>query len=58
MFGGQSPSLDSDAAFGVKDSLVRTFHLHEPAEAPCGAPETARAGRWWSLDLDTVLAPA
>lgn len=58
VFDDQSKYLDSDAVFGVKDSLVRTFHPHDPAEAPEGAPETARSRRWWSLEFDFVLQPA
>lgn len=28
--------LDSDAVFGVKDSLITEFHLHDPGQAPDG----------------------
>jgi hydroxyquinol 1,2-dioxygenase len=30
--------LDSDAVFGVKDSLVERFDLHDPSEAPADHP--------------------
>jgi hydroxyquinol 1,2-dioxygenase len=58
VFDDQSKFLDSDAVFGVKESLIRTFHGHDPAEAPEGAPETARTARWWSLAFDFVLQPS
>ncbi len=58
VFDDQSKYLDSDAVFGVKESLVRTFQGHDPAQAPGDAPETARMARWWSLEFDFVLQPS
>ncbi len=34
--------LESDAVFGVKDSLVERFDLHDPAEAPADHPVTSQ----------------
>jgi hydroxyquinol 1,2-dioxygenase len=31
-----SPFLDSDAVFGVRDSLIVEFERHEPGAAPDG----------------------
>ena len=28
--------LDSDVVFGVKNSLIRTFEMHDPGTAPDG----------------------
>jgi len=36
IFAEDDPYLDSDAVFGVKDSLVRDFRLMPPGEAPDG----------------------
>ncbi len=36
LFTSDSPYLDSDAVFGVRDSLVVTFEKHAPGKAPDG----------------------
>lgn len=36
VFAEGDPYIDSDAVFGVKDSLVRSYVLNEPGEAPDG----------------------
>jgi hydroxyquinol 1,2-dioxygenase len=52
LFDSESPYLDSDAVFGVKPSLVRTFVAHDPAAEP--EPEGIH-GRWYTADIDVVL---
>jgi hydroxyquinol 1,2-dioxygenase len=52
VFASDSPYLDSDAVFGVKDALIREF-THEPAGvAPDG---TAMAQSWRRLSYDFGL---
>jgi hydroxyquinol 1,2-dioxygenase len=36
LFPSDSPYLDSDAVFGVRDSLIVPFNRHEPGKAPDG----------------------
>ena len=36
LFVANSPYLDSDAVFGVRDSLIVEFERHEPGTAPDG----------------------
>ena len=36
LFPADSPYLDSDAVFGVRDSLIVPFTRHEPGTAPDG----------------------
>lgn len=45
--------LDSDAVFGVRESLVVPFHEHGPGEAHGRVHD----GPWTSVDFDIVLAP-
>ena len=53
VFDAESPYLDSDAVFAVKDSLIRTFEPRSPDDPD--APQ----GSWYALDdLDIVLAAA
>jgi hydroxyquinol 1,2-dioxygenase len=55
IFDAESPYLDSDAVFAVKDSLVRTFTRRaadDPAR-PAGVDEP-----WCDVENDIVLAPA
>jgi hydroxyquinol 1,2-dioxygenase len=47
--------LDSDAVFGVKDSLIRTFVRHEAGPAPDGK---VRTEPYYTLDFDFTLAGA
>ncbi len=46
--------LDSDAAFGVRESLVKDWVLHEPGPTPDGE---ASAQPFYTLDVDLVLQP-
>lgn len=48
-----SPYLDSDAVFGVKDSLVKQFEDHEPGVAF----GRVLVGPWSSARFEIVLAP-
>ncbi len=55
LFAADSPYLDSDAVFGVRDSLIVPFARHEPGTAPDGrVMKTA----WHSATYDFMLAPA
>jgi len=54
-FDEDSSYLDSDAVFGVKDSLICHFEPHERGEP--GAPDRW-SGRWYTLERDIVLAPS
>jgi hydroxyquinol 1,2-dioxygenase len=47
--------LDSDVVFGVKQSLVRDYILHQGGDAPDGR---TMDGAWVSLSHTFVLAPA
>lgn len=47
--------LDSDAVFGVRQSLVADWVRHEPGSAPDG---TRQARPFYTLDYDFVLNPA
>ncbi len=54
MFDSESLYLESDAVFGVKESLVRKLVAHD------AAAETAPAGiqgSWYTVDIDIVLQP-
>ena len=54
IFDSASAYLDSDAVFGVKQSLVRKLVAHDPAAeaAPAGI-----TGAWYTVDIDIVLQP-
>jgi protocatechuate 3,4-dioxygenase beta subunit len=54
VFDSESPYLDSDAVFGVKQSLVRKLVVHDPEleSAPPGIQ-----GSWYTVDIDIVLQP-
>jgi hydroxyquinol 1,2-dioxygenase len=45
--------LGTDAVFGVRSSLVATFHRHDGGAAPDGRQ---MSGAWSSLEFDLVLA--
>jgi hydroxyquinol 1,2-dioxygenase len=49
------PYLDSDAVFGVKDSLICAFPRHDEGVAPDGRSMNRP---WHSLEYDFVLGPA
>ena len=55
LFADDSPYLDSDAVFGVRDSLIVHYTRHEPGTAPDGR---VMAGPYHSASYDFVLAPA
>jgi protocatechuate 3,4-dioxygenase beta subunit len=54
VFDSESEYLDSDAVFGVKQSLVRKLVTHDAAAetAPAGIP-----GSWYTVEIDIVLQP-
>ncbi len=55
LFAADSPYLDSDAVFGVRDSLIVPYAKHEPGTAPDGR----RMDRpFHSCRYDFTLAPA
>jgi hydroxyquinol 1,2-dioxygenase len=54
IFVAGGPHLDSDAVFGVKDSLVVEFPEHPPGPAPDG---TVLDRPWASAHFDIVLEP-
>ena len=55
LFAADSPYLDSDAVFGVRDSLIVHFDAHAPGTAPDGR---VMAAPYRSAGYDFVLAPA
>src|SRR6202049_3157888 len=55
LFDSASRYLDSDVVFGVKQSLVRTFTMHDPAAE---IPPTGIDVPWYTADIDIVLQPA
>lgn len=55
LFVADSPYLDSDAVFGVRENLIVEFDRHEPGTAIDGRP---MAQPYWSTNYDFRLAPA
>lgn len=55
VFAEGDPYIDSDAVFGVKDSLIETYAPQPPGAAPDG---TAMAEPWRRLRYDFHLRPA
>ena len=55
LFVANSPYLDSDAVFGVKDSLIAGFDKHPPGTAPDG---TKMDQPWYTCQYDFWLRPA
>ena len=53
LFDADSPYLDSDAVFGVRDSLIVQYQPHQPGTAPDGRVMTAP---YHSAQYDFVLA--
>jgi len=49
------PHLDSDAVFGVKDSLIAQYPRHQAGRAPDGR---VMDRPFYTMDFDLVLAPA
>jgi hydroxyquinol 1,2-dioxygenase len=56
IFDADNEYLDSDAVFGVKDSLVRVFTRHEP-EAGGLRPPHAPEAPYSTATCDIVLSP-
>jgi hydroxyquinol 1,2-dioxygenase len=54
LFVANSPYIESDAVFGVRESLVIDFDRHEPGKAPDGR---TMATPYWSAHYDFRLAP-
>jgi hydroxyquinol 1,2-dioxygenase len=55
VFVAGDPYLDSDAVFGVKESLIAPFERHEPGTAPDG---TVLSRPFHTAHFDFALAPA
>jgi hydroxyquinol 1,2-dioxygenase len=55
VFAEGDPYLDSDAVFGVKDSLIAPFVRHEPGTAPDGKQVDEP---FYTMGYDFVLAPS
>jgi catechol 1,2-dioxygenase len=55
IFDADSDYLDSDAVFGVKESLIRPFVRHDD---PAGAARLGVPAPYFTVDHDFVLAPA
>jgi hydroxyquinol 1,2-dioxygenase len=55
LFAADSPYLDSDAVFGVRDSLIVHYEKHAPGSAPDGR---VLDKPWHSATYDFVLAEA
>lgn len=55
LFVADSPYIDTDVVFGVRDSLVVPFERHEPGTAVDGRPMRKP---YWSAHYDFRLAPA
>jgi hydroxyquinol 1,2-dioxygenase len=54
LFVANSPYIESDAVFGVRESLIVDFDRHEPGKAPDGRAMTTP---YWSAHYDFRLAP-
>ena len=54
LFAAGSQYLDSDAVFGVKDSLVTAFRRHEAGKAPDGSTRTTP---FYTVNYDFSLRP-
>ena len=54
VFDSESRYLESDVVFGVKQSLVRAFAVHDPDDA---AEPAGISGRWYTVDIDIALRP-
>ncbi len=55
VFDEEDDHLDSDAVFGVKDSLITGFERHEPGTAPDGKEMDVP---FYTMSYDLVLAPS
>jgi hypothetical protein len=54
LFVANSPYIESDAVFGVRESLIVEFDRHEPGKAPDGRTMTTP---YWSAHYDFRLSP-
>ncbi len=54
IFDPDDPYINSDAVFGVKESLLAEF---KPVDDPSRAKELGFSGRFWEVEYDFVLAP-
>lgn len=54
LFPSDSPFLDSDVVFGVKESLIVDFKRHEPGVAPTGEKVDVP---FWTCEYDFRLVP-
>eukprot|EP01037_Dinobryon_pediforme_P035540 gene35540-41980_t len=54
LFVADSPYLDSDAVFGVRDSLIVKFDEHKPGTAPDGS---TRDATYYTATYDFRLTP-
>lgn len=54
VFDRKDKYLESDAVFGVKESLITTFERHEPGEAPDGR---AMDAPFYTIEYDFVMNP-
>ncbi len=54
VFVAGDPYLDSDAVFGVKESLIATFERHEPGAAPEGSVQRQP---YYTVRYHFVLSP-
>jgi catechol 1,2-dioxygenase len=54
VFDSESRYLESDAVFGVKESLVRVLVAHDSSSEPAPA---GIVGPWYTVDIDIVLKP-
>ncbi len=54
IFDPDDPYINSDAVFGVKESLLAEFKL---VDDPARARELGFSGRFWEVEYDFVLAP-
>jgi hydroxyquinol 1,2-dioxygenase len=55
LFVSDSPYLDSDAVFGVRDSLIVDFEKHPPGKAPDGRPMSRP---FYTAQYDFKLVPS
>jgi hydroxyquinol 1,2-dioxygenase len=55
IFVKDSPYLDSDAVFGVRNSLIVEFPKHGPGKAPDGRSMNRT---WYSAEYDFRLVPS
>lgn len=55
VFASDSQYLDSDAVFGVRNSLIADFEAHGPGTAADGR---AMSGRYYTMTFDLRLAPS